>query len=256
MLKFCSLYSGSSGNCLYIENIDTKILIDAGVSGKKITEALASLNVNVTDINAILVTHEHIDHSKSLHVLSKKYNIPIYSTEKTWTCLNNKNFSSYSHFEINNKFKIGSLEIEPFSIQHDAIDPCAFNIYYKDKKISIATDLGVVTEDIINNLKNSSFILLEANYDPELLKISSYPQSLKARIKGEYGHLSNDESATLISTLHSHGLKHVMLGHLSNENNVPALAEQTILDHLNNNNISLKVDVATRHHPTNLITII
>jgi len=258
MLKFCSLYSGSSGNSLYIENNDTKILVDAGVSGKKIVEALASLNVNITDINGILVTHEHKDHTLSLPVLSKKYNIPIYANEKTWSVLPCDKIKNQKIFNVSEPFLIGNLKIEPFPIPHDAICPCGFNIYSSNQKISIATDIGHVTPSVVESLKNSSFLLLEANYEPEMVHTSSYPYHLKKRILGNKGHLSNEMASKLITHLSNYGLKHVMLGHLSKENNFPELAYQTVLNELNSNNINLEnlqVSVAKRNEPSLIIDI-
>ena len=256
MLKFCSLYSGSSGNSLYIENNNTKILIDAGVSGKKIVDALASLNVDINDIQAILVTHEHSDHALSLPVLSKKYNIPIYANEKTWSVLPTDKIKNHKIFNINEPFLIGDLKIEPFPIPHDAICPCGFNIYSSNQKISIATDIGHITPEIVETLKKSSFLLLEANYEPEMLHSSSYPYHLKKRILSDIGHLSNEMAGKLITELSNHGLKHVMLGHLSKENNFPELAYQTVLNELNSKNIdltNLEISVANRNEPSQLL---
>lgn len=258
MLKFCSLYSGSSGNSLYVENNDTKILIDAGVSGKKIVEALASLNVDISDINGILVTHEHIDHTLSLPVLSKRYNIPIYANEKTWSVLPTEKIKNQKVFNLNEPFLIGNLKIEPFPIPHDAICPCGFNIYSSSQKISIATDIGHITPGIVEHLKRSAFLLLEANYEPEMVYSSSYPYHLKKRILGNTGHLSNKNAGQLITELSKYGLKHVMLGHLSRENNFPELAYQTVINELSSNNVcldNLQVSVANRNEPSAIINV-
>ena len=187
MFKFCSLYSGSTGNSSLVQTENTKILIDAGESAKKLTEALNSINIEPTQINAILITHEHSDHIKGLGTFSKKYNIPVYANVDTWNAMNtqrekiNSNNIKYFNYE---KFNIGDLTILPFSIPHDAANPSGFSIYYKDKKISIATDIGHMTTEVVKNLTNSSFILLEANYDSNILKCSSYPYVLKKRISG------------------------------------------------------------------------
>lgn len=258
MLKFCSLYSGSSGNSLYIENDDTKILIDAGVSGKKIVDALASLNVDISNISGVLVTHEHIDHTLSLPILSKKYDISIYANEKTWSVLPTDKIKHQKVFNINEPFFIGSLRIEPFPIPHDAICPCGFNVYSGNQKISIATDIGHITPKIVEHLKNSAFLLLEANYEPEMVYSSSYPYHLKQRILGDKGHLSNENAGKLIGELSKYGLKHVMLGHLSKENNFPELAYQTVLNELSSNNIcldKLQVSVASRNEPSLIVNI-
>ena len=187
MLKFCSLYSGSSGNCLFIESEHSKILVDAGRSAKKISEALSQINVSLEQIDAILISHEHIDHIRGLNVIMKKYNIPIYSNLKTWSKLPQDSIKSSNIqmlFDNEKAFKINDLEILPFSIPHDAIDPCGFNIYNNNTKISIATDLGYIDERILKHLETSSFVMLESNYDPEILKCCSYPYNLKQRILG------------------------------------------------------------------------
>ncbi len=188
MLSFCSLYSGSSGNSLFLETKNTKLLIDAGVSCKKIENALQDINVDPTSIDGILVTHEHIDHVQGLGTFSKKFNLPVFVNQKTLDAMPkqkdkilDKNIKT---FEVSDKFEIGDLIIHPFSIPHDAANPCGFNIYKDNKKISIATDIGHMTNKILKNLEESIFIMLEANYDPEVLRCSTYPFSLKSRIAG------------------------------------------------------------------------
>ncbi len=214
-MKFCSLYSGSTGNSLFVQGEETKILVDSGVSAKKITEALESINIDIKEINAILVTHEHIDHIRSVGTIAKKYNIPIYATLGTWNGIENEklviNIDEKHYFKSEEKFEIGDLKIMPFSTSHDAMDSCGFSIESDGKKISIATDLGKVTTNVINNLKKSKFILLEANYEPDVLKACSYPYSIKTRICGERGHLSNEEAGNTISKLTNSGLQNVML---------------------------------------------
>lgn len=262
MFNFCSLYSGSSGNSLLVQSDTTNILIDAGESAKKIVSALSSINVSITDLNGIIVTHEHIDHIKSIGTLSQKYNIPIYATIKTWSAMPTQFAKISSDFQKtflkSDDFSIGDLIIHPFSIPHDAIDPCGFTITYNNNKISIATDFGHITPEIIKNLSDSSFIMLEANYDPEILKFSRYPYYLKQRISGESGHLSNIEAGKLISILMKNNLNTVMLGHLSKENNFPELAYKTVVDELINNNCDISrinINVATRIMPSDIIKI-
>lgn len=253
MFKFYSLYSGSSGNCLLVETSNTKILIDAGESAKKISSALSSIDIDPLDINAILVTHEHSDHVKGLGTFSKKYNIPVYANSKTWDAMEEQSVKISSDnikkFTIEENFEIGDLKIHPFKIPHDAANPCGFNIFSDNKKISIATDIGHMTSNIIHKLEDSSFILLESNYDPNILKCSSYPYLLKKRIAGPNGHLPNEEAGKTISFLANSGLESVMLGHLSKENNFPELAYKTVVDELIQNNYnenSLKISVAKR----------
>lgn len=258
MLNFCSLYSGSSGNSFFIQNDDTNILIDAGVSSKKIEEALEELNINPFSINAVLITHEHIDHTKSLATFSNKFNIPIYANKKTWDAMNDIYEKLPSEniciFETNTSFKINSLEIFPFQTSHDAADPCGFNIFYDSKKISIATDLGIVSDNVLNFLKGSNFVSLEANYDPNILKYSSYPYSLKQRISSKTGHLSNITAGKTLAKLVDFGLTQALLIHLSKENNFPELAYETVMQEISpKKNFSLSV--APRNTPSKLFKI-
>ena len=253
MFNFCSLYSGSSGNCLFLQTSNTKILIDAGESAKKISSALSSIEINPTDIDAILVTHEHSDHVKGLGTFSKKYDIPVYANTKTWDAMEEQaskiNEKNQKHFTIEENFEIGDLKIHPFKIPHDAANPCGFNIIHNNKKISIATDIGHMTSNIAHKLENSSFVLLEANYDPNILKCSPYPYLLKQRIAGPNGHLANIDAGKTISFLLNSGLEAVMLGHLSKENNFPELAYKTVVDELISNNYNenaLSISVAKR----------
>ena len=262
MLNFCSLYSGSSGNCLFVENNSTKILVDCGVSGKKVCEGLESIDKKIEDIDEIIVTHEHSDHVQSLGLISKKYNIPVYANTETWQAMPTQSQKILENnkktFNNDNDFEIGNLLIHPFSTPHDAANPCGFNIYSEKRKISIATDLGHMDNVILENLKGSSFILLESNYDPEILKVSKYPYILKQRIAGPNGHLSNSTAGKTIGCLIQNDLKTVMLGHLSKENNFPELAYQTVVEELIGQNIDtneISLSVANRNNPTKIIEL-
>lgn len=261
MFQFCSLYSGSSGNCSFVQTNNTKILIDAGESAKKIGEALNSINVDPSSIDAILITHEHSDHIKGLGVFSKKFQIPVYANLETWNAMpkqKEKIDENNIHIFEFDKFNIGDIEVKPFSIPHDAANPCGFNLYHDNKKMSIATDIGHMTKDVINHLTDSSFMLLEANYEPEILKCSSYPYLLKERIKGPNGHLSNSDAGKTISYLMNHGLNNVMLGHLSKENNFPELAYKTVVEELMENQVSensLHLSVANRFEVSPIIDV-
>lgn len=261
MFNFCSLYSGSSGNSLLVQSEHTKILIDAGVSSKKIETALTNLNIDPASINGILITHEHSDHVQGLGTFAKKFNLPVYVNQKTLDAMpkqkekiSEKNIKKIT---IEEKFEIGDLLIKSFSIPHDAANPCGFNIFKDNKKISIATDIGHMTNGILKNLEDSIFVLLESNYDPEILKFSRYPYPLKTRIAGPTGHLSNETAGKTISYLLNSGLQQAMLGHLSKESNFPELAYKTVLDEIisnNHNETSLKLSVANRDIPGNIIS--
>lgn len=257
MLKFCSLYSGSSGNSSLVQSKNINILIDAGVSGKKIVDALASINVGIENISAILITHEHIDHTQSIATLSKKYNIPVYANKKTWDAMQDKknkiSNDNICYFNNNKCFNLNDISILPFDIPHDAANPCGFTISDSESKLSIATDIGHMTTSILDNIKNSNFLLLEANYEPDVLKCSSYPFHLKERIASPIGHLSNVEAGKTINYLADFGVKNVMLGHLSKENNFPELAYKSVLEQIENKDLTL--NVASRFEPSEFFNV-
>ena len=258
-LKFCNLFSSSSGNCSYLESDNAKILIDCGTSAKKISEALSTFDRKIEDLDGILITHEHSDHIKGLNTICKKYNIPVYANKETLQNIN-IDLDKINHytFKNENSFDINDLKILPFSIPHDAANPCAFNIYNKNKKVSIATDIGHINNKILDKLNESNFALIESNYEPEMLKYSRYPYSLKIRILGPNGHLSNDDAGNIVSTLYKYGLRNVMLGHLSKENNFPELAYRTVMDTIISHNAvssNFKLRVADRDNPNKIIEI-
>lgn len=262
MFNFCSLYSGSSGNSLFVESENTKLLVDAGISSKKIEEALANLEIDPTSIDGILITHEHSDHVQGLGTFAKKFNLPVFVNEKTLDAMPKQkekiSEKNIKLFNINEKFEIGDLKVKPFSIPHDAANPCGFNIFKDDKKISIATDIGHMTNGILKNLEDSIFIMLESNYDPEVLKYSKYPYQLKTRIAGPDGHLSNELAGKTISHLLNSGLKQAVLGHLSKQSNFPELAYKTVIDEImctKYDENSLKLSVASRDIPGNKIIL-
>ncbi len=262
MFDFCSLYSGSSGNSLLLKSDNAKILIDAGVSCKKIETALEDVNISPDELDAILVTHEHSDHVQGLGTFVKKHNVPVFVNQKTLDAMPKQKdkisddkinlFKNTDHFEIND------LKIVPFDIPHDAANPCGFNIYNKKKKMSVATDIGDMNKYILKHLENSNFVLLESNYDPEVLKCSPYPYSLKMRIASSTGHLSNAMAGKTLSYLIQSGLKTAMLGHLSKHSNFPELAYKTVVEELISNNYdenSLKLSVASRDSHSKIIKI-
>ncbi len=233
-LLFCSIASGSSGNCYLIASKETKILLDAGISGKRIIQGLTAIGVDCREITAILITHEHIDHVKGAGIISRKNDIPIFANAKTWE----KMEGSIGKIDAKNKrlfftgetFDLNDFLIKSYSIPHDAADPVGFSIYKEDLQISVATDIGDMTEDIFNEISNADFLVLEANHDIEMLKMGRYPWYLKQRILSSIGHLSNvDAGKTLIKILKKDNKeRQVLLAHLSHENNFPEMAYQTI----------------------------
>ena len=250
------------GNCLYVESENTKLLIDAGVSLKKIEKGLETLNISPSSLDGILVTHEHSDHIQSLGNLSKKFNLPVYANSETFDNMSKQtdkiSAENIKKFKVSEKFEIKDLEINPFSIPHDAANPCGFNISNNSDKISIATDIGHMTNDILKQLEDSKFILLESNYDTEVLKYSKYPYLLKQRIAGPNGHLSNEVASKVINYLLQGNLKTAMLGHLSKESNFPELAYQTVVDELihSGTDVSkLNLSIASRDKVGKLIHI-
>ncbi len=261
MLEFCSLYSGSSGNSLLVKTENTNILIDAGVSSKKIETALNSIDIDPSSLDGILITHEHTDHVQGLGTFAKKYDLPVFVNQKTLDAMPKQkekiSEKNINLIKIEEKFEIKDLKIKPFAIPHDAVNPCGFNIFKDNRKISIATDIGHMSNGIIKNLEDSLFILLEANYDPEVLMCSKYPYQLKTRIAGPTGHLSNEMAGKTISYLLKSGLKQAMLGHLSKESNFPELAYKTVIDELmpNFSENNFKLSVAKRDESSPLISI-
>ncbi len=259
-MNFTPLFSGSSGNCYLLEENSTKILIDAGKSGKKIEEGLQKLGININSINAIVLSHEHSDHSQSINILSKRHSIPIYISDKV---LKNKNdiFTTNTNlihsFTSNEDIHIEDVNIHTFSTSHDAIDPVAFSFFdnNKNKKISLATDLGYYDENIITNLENSDLVILESNYEENILAYSSYPYYLKERIASNKGHLSNKQMSELLKILSNKDIKNFIFAHLSKENNMPELVKQTAVNVFNELNIIHNINFSIANRDTTSDTI-
>lgn len=260
-LKVSVLASGSSGNSIFISNGKIRLLIDAGLSGKKITDRLKSCNINGEDIDAILVTHEHQDHVKGVGILSRRYDLPIYANELTWegafSCLGKIEDNNIKIF--NKDFMVGSLGIEPFSISHDARDPVGYIIHAGDKKIGIATDMGYVSKAIKEKLTGLDFLIIESNHDLEMLMAGSYPPYLKKRIRSKHGHLSNDATAALLPEIVNSNYPSILLAHLSKDNNIPDLAYITIKNNLEDKGLiigeDLELDFTYRDRPTSIYEV-
>lgn len=230
-MKFCSLYSGSSGNSLFVSSNNTKILIDAGLSGKRIQSALDTIAENPKEIGGIVVTHEHSDHIHGVGVLSRRFDLPIYANQKTWAAMMKDLGKIAEHnvksFDFEKPFNIQDFQIEAFKTSHDAADPAGFVISDGKKRLGIATDSGMITPEMRSALCGCDLVVLESNHDVSMLEAGSYPFYLKQRIKSDFGHLSNETAGALALALVAKDTRQLVLAHLSQENNYPLLAYQT-----------------------------
>ncbi len=233
-MRLVSIASGSSGNCIYMGTDTTHILIDAGISTKRIETGLAALGIKGGELSGILITHEHSDHIGGLRVFSKRHEIPIYTTKETYEgILSSRSVGALPgglHREIvpDEAFCIGDMTITPFSICHDAANPCAFRVDAKGASAAVVTDLGNYSQYTVNHLLGLDAVLLEANHDVRMLETGPYPYYLKKRIMGNEGHLSNDSAGRLLGELLHDGFQKALLGHLSKENNFADLAYETV----------------------------
>lgn len=233
-MRLCSIASGSSGNCIYIGSEKTHLLVDTGISKKRIEEGLHEIGVKGEEINGILITHEHTDHIQGLGVFSRKYGVPVYATKGTAEGINackgiGKMPEGLLHeIAADTVFSVGDLDIRPFAISHDANEPSGYRVEHNGKSVAVATDLGVYDEYIVKNLEALDAVLLEANHDTHMVEVGPYPYYLKQRVLGNRGHLSNELSGRLLCDILHDNLKYIMLGHLSRENNYEALAFETV----------------------------
>lgn len=231
-MLFCPLYSGSSGNALFVQYGQTRLLIDAGKTGKCLFSALEAIGVDPKTLNAVLVTHEHSDHISGAGVLCRKLKIPVYATEATWNAMDRKVGAIPPElrvtFDKSQDFYVGDIGVTSFAIPHDAADPVGYRLWGGGASIATATDLGHFTRIVRDNVAGASLVLLESNHDPEMLRMNDrYSSYLKQRILGRHGHLSNDACAEALVELVNTGVHNVILGHLSGENNTPELALRT-----------------------------
>lgn len=231
-LNFCSFSSGSTGNCYLIKSETTAILVDAGISVKKIVGGLAETGTENDQLAAVLLTHEHSDHVKSLSPLMRKIkSLTAYANANTWAAMDHElDPERMKKIVTGNAFQIGDIRVNSFSVCHDAAEPVGYSFYKSGKQISIITDTGCVKNDAMNEIKDADLLVLEANHDVDMLKIGKYPRFLKQRILGDNGHLSNESAADVLIRMLAGGKKKpkVLLAHLSRENNFPEMAYQTV----------------------------
>lgn len=265
-MRFCSIASGSSGNCIYVGSDATHLLVDVGISGKRTEAGLAKLDLNASDIDGILITHEHSDHIAGLGVLCRKYHIPVFATKGTINAILSGGGKSapdpelFCEIEADKKLIIKDLTVSPMRISHDAAEPVAYRIGFGNKKVAICTDLGIYNDYTVECLKGMDAVLLEANHDVNMLQVGPYPYYLKQRILGDRGHLSNENSGRLLNRILHDNMKAIMLGHLSKENNMPELAYEAVRMEITMGEGPYKADdfsisVADRNEVSPVITI-
>ncbi|MFZ1806755.1 MAG: MBL fold metallo-hydrolase [Cyclobacteriaceae bacterium] len=248
-LFVASLNSGSNGNCYYIGNQNEAILIDAGISCRETERRLRRLGLSLSNVKAIFVTHEHADHVHGIPSIHKKFKIPVYIT--TRTLLKAQLRAEAYNFKAYEPVSIGDITILAFPILHDATDPHNFIISNKDVNVGIFTDIGDITDHVIQNFKQCHAAFLESNYDDELLETGRYPIALKNRIRGGYGHLSNVQAAKLFTEHRPDFMSHLFLGHLSRNNNSPRIV-QNLFDSISG---ATEIVVASRYKETGLFAI-
>ena len=236
MLKMCALYSGSSGNSIYVSN-GTNLLVDAGVNCKEIQIAMQAIGESISDIHGILLTHEHIDHMRGIGVIMRRYRIPLYVNKMTWDRMQHMRIGYIPNelvhiFKSDSSFAIGDLSIRSFRTLHDAAESVGFRIISNNQSVSIFTDIGEITQDVLDCVNGSDAVFIESNYDYDMLWNGTYPWPLKKRINGVNGHLSNIDCAKSIGDLLGNGTTRFVLSHLSKENNSPELALKTTTDFL------------------------
>lgn len=232
MLQLRSLKSSSRGNAVLVSYQNAGVLIDCGISGKAAEAAILEAGLSPAAIKAILVTHEHLDHIRGVGILARRLGIPVYANDKTWAAMESSignlceaQKCTFCHADA---FSVDDFVMQPFPIPHDAADPVGYSVSVGDKKVSVATDMGVLEESVFRALKGSGAVLLESNHDLSMLSMGPYPPQLKQRIRSDRGHLSNDDAAKATEFLVKMGTEQILLGHLSPENNNPYLAEETV----------------------------
>lgn len=233
-MRMCSIASGSSGNCIYAGTDQTHIIVDAGISAKRIEEGLKRMDLTSSDLSGIVITHEHSDHIKSLGVLARRYHLPMYATLETINAI--RKISSLGNYDVElfreitprKRFSIGDIELLPLPVSHDAANPVCYRIEHADSSMAVVTDLGCYNEELISNLQDLDVLLLESNHDVRMLEAGRYSYPLKRRILGRKGHLSNESAGQFLEQLLNNKMKKIFLGHLSKENNLAELAYEAV----------------------------
>lgn len=229
MLRFASLGSGSKGNATLIHSGETLLLVDCGFSIVELTRRMARLDREPEDISAILVTHEHSDHIQGVAPLSRRFKIPVWMTRGTWVACKDTGFDSVQYVSPHLSFNVDDLQVSPFPVPHDAREPCQFAFDCENQRLGLLTDVGRVTPHLIESLGKCNALMLECNYDPEMLQNGPYPPSLQKRINGHYGHLANIQAQLILQQLDTSRLVRLIGMHVSEKNNNPDLAMEALL---------------------------
>ncbi|GAB2537302.1 MBL fold metallo-hydrolase [Gracilibacillus alcaliphilus] len=245
-MQFSVLASGSTGNAFYIGTEKEKILVDAGLSGKEMTRLFKEINVDPNSLSRILVTHEHSDHIKGLGIFARKYDLPIYANEKTWKAMEHAlgRIESEQKFIFNREETqtFGDIDVESFAVSHDAADPMFYSFHHNGKKVALVTDLGYVSERIKKTVEAADALIFEANHDVEMLRMGRYPWSVKRRILGDSGHVSNDDCALALKDIIDNQTKRIYLAHLSKDNNMKDLARMSVENGLHDYGFTVGMD--------------
>jgi len=262
-LDFCSLSSGSSGNCYYLGNEFHGILIDAGISATSIRKFLKSIDISMQAIMGVLISHNHSDHVRGLEVLARKYNLPVFTTRKVWDSIHfsKKKLSGdcFREIPLQQKFHLSGFDIEAFAVHHDAPETIGFHVCTGDRKITIVTDLGHICQVASGYIKAANLLVIESNYDEKMLVNGNYPHFLKKRILSDQGHLGNHQTSAFLADNIGDHLSHICLAHLSKNNNTPEKAVQTLLQTFSEKGIKLdgklQISILRRNLPSDFIRL-
>ena len=263
-LNFCSLSSGSSGNCYYLGNENNGILIDAGIPSGTIRKLLKNKNISLQAIMGVLVTHMHTDHIRGLELLTRKNNLPVFTTHKIWKSVvfrqHNISGITVREIDLQQQFHLAGFDIEAFPVSHDAPETIGFHICAGDLKITIATDLGHICQTAAPYIEAANLLVIESNYDEKMLMNGNYPHFLKARILSDHGHLGNHQTSAFLADIVGENLRHICLAHLSNKNNTPEIALQTLQQTFAERGISTngqpQISILNRNMPSEVIRLI
>ena len=263
-LNFCSLSSGSSGNCYYLGNEFNGILIDAGIPAGSIRKFLKKMGISMQTIMGVLITHNHSDHIRGLELLARKNNLPVFTThiirQSIVSKINDLSGITMREIDLQQKFHLAGFDIEAFPVSHDAPETIGFHCCAGDLKITIATDLGHICQTSAPYIEAANLLVIESNYDEKMLMNGNYPHFLKARILSDHGHLGNHQCSAFLADVVGENLRHICLAHLSNKNNTPELALQTLHQTFSDKGIGInghpRISILDRNMPSELISLI